>query len=38
MIKPDDNTRRANRRLFAATAVFAVLFCAAIILWKAFLT
>ena len=38
MIKPDANTRRANRRLLAAMAVFAVLFCAVVILWKAFLT
>jgi hypothetical protein len=38
MIEPDANTRRANRRLLAAMAVFAVLFCAAVILWKAFLT
>ena len=38
MIKPDTNTRRANRRLLMAMAVFAVLFCAAVILWKAFLT
>jgi len=35
---PDSQTRRANRRLLAAMALFAVLFCAAIILWKAFLT
>lgn len=35
---PDPQTRRANRRLLAGMAVFAVLFCAAIILWKAFLT
>jgi len=35
---PDIQTRRANRRLLAVMAVFAVLFCAAIILWKAFLT
>lgn len=35
---PDSQTRRANRRLIGALAVFAVLFCAAIILWKAFLT
>ncbi len=38
MIKPDANTRRANRLLLAGMAVFAVLFCAAVILWKAFLT
>lgn len=38
MIEPDDKIRRANRRLFAAMAVFAVLLCAAVILWKAFLT
>ena len=35
---PDAQTRRANRRLLAAIALFAILFCAAIILWKAFLT
>ena len=35
---PDAATRRANRRLLLAMAVFAVLFCAAVILWKAFLT
>jgi hypothetical protein len=35
---PDAKTRRANRFLLAAMAVFAVLFCVAIILWKAFLT
>lgn len=38
MNEPDVNTRRANRRLLLAMAVFAVLFCAAVILWKAFLT
>lgn len=38
MIEPDNQTRRANRRLLAAMAAFAVLFCVAIILWKAFLT
>lgn len=37
MKAPDDRTRSANRRLLAGMAVFAVLFCAAIILWKAFL-
>jgi hypothetical protein len=35
---PDAQTRRANRRLLVAMALFAALFCAAIILWKAFLT
>ena len=35
---PDEKTRRANRRLLAAMAVFAVVFCAVVILWKAFLT
>ena len=38
MNEPDTETRRANRLLLAAMAVFAVLFCLAIILWKAFLT
>jgi len=38
MNEPDANTRRANRRLLAAMAVFAVVFCAVVILWKAFLT
>ena len=38
MKAPDAKTRRANRLLLAAMALFAVLFCAAIILWKAFLT
>jgi len=38
MNRPDDQTRRANRLLLAAMALFAILFCAAIILWKAFLT
>ena len=38
MNEPDAKTRRANRLLLAAMALFAVLFCAAIILWKAFLT
>lgn len=38
MIQPDTKTRRANRLLLAAMAIFAILFCAAIILWKAFLT
>jgi hypothetical protein len=38
MNEPDAKTRRANRRLLVAMAVFAVLFCAVIILWKAFLT
>jgi len=38
MNEPDAKTRRANRRLLAAMAVFAVLLCAAVILWKAFLT
>jgi len=38
MNPPDARIRRANRWLLAAMAVFAILFCAAIILWKAFLT
>jgi len=38
MNEPDAKTRRANRRLLAAMAVFAVMLCAAVILWKAFLT
>jgi hypothetical protein len=36
MNQPDAQTRRANRLLLAAIAVFAVLLCAAVILWKAF--
>jgi hypothetical protein len=34
----DAATRRANRLLLAAMAVFAILLCAAVILWKAFWT
>jgi hypothetical protein len=36
MNEPDAKTRQANRRLLVAIAIFAVLFCAAVILWKAF--
>jgi hypothetical protein len=32
----DARTRQANRRLLLAMAVFAVLLCAAVILWKFF--
>jgi hypothetical protein len=38
METPDARLRRSNRRLLAAIAVFAVLFGAAIVLWKAFWT
>jgi hypothetical protein len=38
MQPPDAQTRRSNRLILAAIAVFAVLFCAAVILWKAFWT
>lgn len=38
MIEPDANIRRANRRLLAAMVAFAILFCAAVILWKVFLS
>ena len=38
MNSPDAKTRRANRRLLAAIAVFAVLFCALVIAWKTFFT
>jgi hypothetical protein len=38
MNNPDSATRRANRRLFVALAIFAVLLCAAVILWKTFYT
>jgi len=38
MDAPDAQTRRANRRILAAIAVFAVLLCGLVILWKAFFT
>lgn len=38
METPSATTRRANRLLLAALAVFAVLLCAAVVLWKAFCT
>jgi hypothetical protein len=38
METPEARLRRSNRRLLAAIAVFAVLFGAAIVLWKAFWT
>jgi len=38
MNPPDDKTRQANRRLLAALAIFAVLFCALVIAWKTFYT
>jgi hypothetical protein len=38
MEAPDAKTRQANRRILAAIAVFAILLCAAVILWKAFWT
>jgi hypothetical protein len=38
MNPPDVKTRRANRRLLAGIAVFAVLFCALVIVWKTFFT
>jgi hypothetical protein len=36
MNPPDAQTRRANRFLLVAMAIFAVLLCAAVILWKFF--
>jgi len=36
MKAPDAQTRRANRLLLTGIAVFAVLLCAVVILWKAF--
>jgi len=38
MNSPDAKTRQANRRLLAGIAVFAVLFCALVIVWKTFFT
>jgi|GEM_PF-1438918 hypothetical protein len=38
MNPPDAKTRQANRRLLAGIAVFAVLFCALVIVWKTFFT
>ena len=34
MKPPDAKTRRANRCMLATMAIFAVLLCAAVILWK----
>lgn len=38
MNPPDTHIRKANRRLLAVLAVFAVLLCALVILWKTFFT
>jgi len=38
MNPPDAKTRQANRRLLLAIAIFAVLFCALVIVWKTFFT
>jgi hypothetical protein len=38
MNAPDAKTRQANRRILAGIAVFAVLLCALVIVWKAFFT
>ncbi len=38
MNPPDAKTRQANRRLLAGIAVFAVLLCALVIVWKTFFT
>jgi hypothetical protein len=38
MKSPAAKTRQANRRLFAALAVFALLLCTLVILWKTFFT
>jgi hypothetical protein len=38
MNPPDAKTRQANRRILAGLAVFAVLFCALVIVWKIFFT
>ncbi len=35
---PDTKIRQANRRLLAGIAVFAVFFCALVIVWKTFFT
>jgi hypothetical protein len=36
MNPPDAKIRQSNRRLFAGLAVFAVLLCALVIVWKTF--
>jgi hypothetical protein len=38
MNPPDAQTRRSNRCLLAGIAVFAILLCGLVILWKAFFT
>jgi hypothetical protein len=38
MNPPDAKTRQANRRILAGIAVFAVLLCALVIVWKTFFT
>jgi hypothetical protein len=38
MNEPDAQTRRANRRLLAGIAIFALLLCGLVIFWKAFFT
>jgi hypothetical protein len=38
MNPPDAKTRKANRRILAGIAVFAVFLCALVIVWKTFFT
>jgi hypothetical protein len=38
MNPPDAKIRQANRRLLVAIAIFAVLLCALVIVWKTFFT
>jgi hypothetical protein len=38
MNPPDAKTRQANRRILAGLVVFAVFFCALVIVWKIFFT
>jgi hypothetical protein len=38
MNPPDAETRKANRRILAGIAVFAVLLCTLVIVWKTFFT
>jgi hypothetical protein len=38
MNPPDAKTRQANRRILAGIAVFAVLLCTLVIVWKTFFT
>jgi hypothetical protein len=38
MNPPDAKIRKANRRVLAGLAVFAVLFCVLVIVWKTFFT